>query len=106
MNGKCGALHTNSSQLRCDYRRGGYFVKSFGISSSFSNTSADLKVPINPCVNPLNNVKVTVFWQAYYLLVSCSSSLCPPQSFMEQQRLQGNRTLYLFLPRRINQHNY
>lgn len=44
------------------------------------NTYANLKVPVSPYVSQLNNSKVTVFWQTFYHLVSCSSLLCPPQS--------------------------
>lgn len=85
--------------------------------SSFPNTCANLKVPINQYVNQLNNIKVTVSWQAYYHLVSCSSSLRPPQSCTlfptapepakaVDPAKETEELRYLFLPRRINLHNF
>lgn len=73
-------LYINYLQLWCDYRIDGYSLKRCVMFSSFSNTYANLKVPINQYVNQLNNVKGTVCWQAYYHLGSCRTSFCPPQS--------------------------
>lgn len=116
MNGKHRTLYINYLQLWCDYRIDGYSLKNCVMFSSFSNTYPNLKVPINQYVNQLNNVKVTVCWQAYYHLGSCSSSFCPPQSCIlfpiapepakaVDPAKETEELRYLFLPR-INMRNF